>query len=249
MPLIAPSETVTLSVPPGFDVVALHDGGDSFGHACRHAGDDGAGTLVWSRRVDLAEFALVLEPTEPLLQARKALFLAMNAIADAIAAHSPPERAVAFDWPDAIRFDGGLIGGARIGWPQGCREADIPDWLVLGGIIRLSFSGGAEPGQAPDATALDEEGFEGQGPATVIESFARFFLRQVDLWQSKGFAPIAADYLARLARVQPEARRGLDGNGDLLTHAQATGTVIRSDFGAGLAESSWLDRETGAPRL
>jgi len=37
-------------------------------------GQAGAGTLVWVRRYDLVEFAVVLEPDEPLVSARRAFF-------------------------------------------------------------------------------------------------------------------------------------------------------------------------------
>jgi len=83
-------------------LVALRELGDAFAHACEIAAEAGAGTLVWVRRYDLVEFAVVLEPDEPLKSARRAFFAGMNAVADAIAAHCPPEREVSFDWPDAI---------------------------------------------------------------------------------------------------------------------------------------------------
>ena len=101
----------TLDLPPGYTLVALRELGDAFVHACEIAAEAGAGTLVWVRRYDLVEFAVVLEPDEPLRSARRAFFAGMNALADAIAAHCPPEREVTFDWPDAIRFDAGLLGG------------------------------------------------------------------------------------------------------------------------------------------
>jgi hypothetical protein len=155
MPLIASDTHETLSLPPGFSVVALRESGDAFAHACAKAAEEGAGTLVWVRRFDVAEFAVVLEPLEPLAQARKALFMAMNAVGDAISAHCPPERDVTFDWPGGVRFDGGLVGGTRIGWPEGCAEDAVPDWLVIGAIIRVTFAGLVEPGQVPSAAALD----------------------------------------------------------------------------------------------
>ncbi|SEF87688.1 Biotin/lipoate A/B protein ligase family protein [Bosea lathyri] len=249
MPLIASDTHATLSLPPGFSVVALRESGDAFAHACGKAAEEGAGTLVWVRRFDVAEFAVVLEPLEPLAQARKALFMAMNAVGDAISAHCPPERDVTFDWPDCIRFDGGLVGGARIGWPEGCAEDAVPDWLVVGAIIRVTFAGLVEPGQAPKAAALDDEGFDGLGPATLVESFARFFLRQVDIWQNNGFEPIASDYLARLAKERPGDDRELDGDGDLLTRSIVTSAVRRSSFRSGLEAAAWYDRDTGAPKL
>ena len=88
-----------LDLPPGYTLVALRELGDAFSHACEIAAEAGAGTLVWVRRYDLVEFAVVLEPDEPLRSARRAFFAGMNALADAIAAHRPPEREVTFDWP------------------------------------------------------------------------------------------------------------------------------------------------------
>jgi hypothetical protein len=127
----------TLDLPPGYTLVPLREFGDAFVHGCAIASDAGAGTLVWVRRYDLVEFAVVLEPDEPLVSARRAFFAGMNAVADAIAAHCPPEREVSFGWPDAILFDGGLLGGARLGWPTDCAEGEVPAWLVLGVILRI----------------------------------------------------------------------------------------------------------------
>ena len=108
-----------LDLPPPFRAVALREVGDAFVHATRIAADAGAGTLVHVGRFDLAEFAVVLEPEEPLRTARRALYAGLTALADALAAHAPPEKPISFDWPDAIRVDGGLVGGARLAWPAG----------------------------------------------------------------------------------------------------------------------------------
>src|SRR5258705_5366643 len=141
MPLRPADTGQTLDLPPGYTLVPLREHGDAFVHGCAIASDTGAGTLIWVRRYDLVEFAVVLEPDEPLLSARRAFFAGMNAAADAIAAHCPPEREVSFDWPDAILFDGGLLGGARLGWPAGC--ADDQGTARLG--VGLMF-GGADMG-------------------------------------------------------------------------------------------------------
>ena len=127
-----------LDLPPGFTLVPLRELGDAFAHGCEIAAEAGAGTLIWVRRYDLVEFAVVLEPAEPLRTARRAFFAGMNATADAIAVHCPPEREVEFVWPDTILFDNGLLGGARLGWPEGCGEDEVPSWLVFGVIWRMS---------------------------------------------------------------------------------------------------------------
>jgi len=244
--LRAPS---TLDLPPGFRAVPLRESGDAFAHACRTAAEEGAGTLVWVRRFDLAEFAVILEPEQPLAEARKALFMGMNATADAIAALCPPERSVAFSFPDAIRFDGGLVGGGRLGWPKRCAGDAVPDWLVFAASVRVSFSGLLEPGQAPTAAALDEEGFEGVGPAMLVESFSRFLLRAVDIVQHQGFAPILADYVARVAKDRPGDTLSLAAEGDLLVRPAVGDMERRIGFLDGLKAAAWLDRDTGGPKL
>src|SRR5947209_10962721 len=111
-----------LDLPPPFRLVALREAGDAVAHASRHAGELGAGTLVWVGRFDLAEFAVVLEPEEPLFQARRAFYAGMTALLDALSAHAPPEKPISVDWPDAVRVDGGLVGGGRLGWPEQAPE-------------------------------------------------------------------------------------------------------------------------------
>src|SRR3954469_8539844 len=108
-----------LDLPPPYRLVTLREVGDAFAHARSIAADEGAGTLVYVGRFDLAEFAVVLEPDEPLRLARRAFYAGMVALADALAAHAPPEKTVEFVWPGAVHVDAGLVGGARLGWPAG----------------------------------------------------------------------------------------------------------------------------------
>src|SRR5262245_25384981 len=111
-----------LDLPPPFRAVALREVGDAFAHAVAVADNEGAGTLVHVGRFDLAEFAVVLEPDEPLRTARRAFYAGMAALADALAVHAPPERPITLDWPDAIRVDGALVGGGRLAWPAGADD-------------------------------------------------------------------------------------------------------------------------------
>ena len=84
---------LTLDLPPGFEHVALREGGDALAYAQEIAARRGAGTLVTVQRFDLVEFAVVLEPAEPLKTARRAFYACMNAMADSLAIHCPPEPA------------------------------------------------------------------------------------------------------------------------------------------------------------
>src|SRR5262245_48684055 len=96
-----------LDLPPPFRLITLREVGDAFAHAQRVAPTEGAGTLVQVGRFDFVEFAVVLEPEEPLSTARRTLYAGLCALGDALAVHAPPERPISFDWPDAVRVDGG----------------------------------------------------------------------------------------------------------------------------------------------
>jgi biotin-(acetyl-CoA carboxylase) ligase len=239
-----------LDLPPGYTLVALREHGDAFAHGCAIAAGAGAGTLVWVRRYDLVEFAVVLEPDEPLHSARRALFAGMNATADAIAAHCPPEREVSFAWPDTIMFDGGLLGGARLGWPQDCAESDVPPWLVFGVMLRAADMAHLTEVQSAAGVSLMGEGFEMVEIDAIVESFARHLMTAFDKWRERGFDPVARDYLDRLAKTKAGERRGIDLNGDLITSLPAAkGPPQRTGLVETLANVAWYDTTHRGPKF
>jgi biotin-(acetyl-CoA carboxylase) ligase len=249
MPRVAGLEQA-LDLPPGYTLVALREAGDAFAHGCEIAEQAGAGTLVWVRRYDLVEFAVVLEPDEPLQSARRALFAGMNAVADAIAAHCPPEREVNFDWPDMVIFDGGLLGGARLGWPPGCAETDVPPWLVFGVILRAADMAHVEEVQAAAGVSLLGEGFEMVDTDAIIESFARHLMTAFDRWKERGFEAIARDYLERLPKRKAGERRAIDSNGDLLVASPASSEPLeQTSLVDALARAKWYDPHARGPKL
>jgi hypothetical protein len=247
--LLRPSVTDrAIDLPPSYSLIPLREAGDAFAHACAIASEHGAGTLVWVRRYDLVEFAVVLEPEERLAEARRAVYAGANALADALIAHAPPERQVTFDWPDAIRIDGVLVGGSRLGWPDGVREDEVPPWLVFSGMIRTLVISAGEPGSRPLLGALDEVGFQAVDAGEIIESFARHLMRWFHEWGEAGFAPVARHWLDRLPRSNLRIR--LADNGDLLLFRGADLQPFeRRHLGAALSRPSWLDPATGAPWL
>jgi hypothetical protein len=247
-----------LDLPPGFELVALREGFDAFAHAQTIAAQRGAGTLVWTRRFDLVEFAVVLEPDEPLLSARRAFYACMNAMADSLAVHCPPEKPVNFIWPGTLLFDSGVIGGGRLAWPAQTPDSDVPEWLVFGGIMRNAVMRGRmspvslEPGTWASGTALEVEGFDELDTGGLIESFARHLMTHMYAWGERGFKGIGRDYLARL-ELNKTLRRGIDGNGDLLCHmvdnVAKDAPAERTVFLPALDAAAWLDRETREPVL
>jgi hypothetical protein len=223
-----------LDLPPGYTLVALREHADAFEHALHAAAEAGAGTLFRVGRYDLIEFALVLEPDEKLSSSRRALFVGMNALGDAISALCPPERPVSFGWPDAVFFDGALIGGIRLGWPRGCAEDEVPDWLVLGVMLRRAGEG---------EVSLVGDGFDEGGTEPIVSGFARHLMKGFDQWSEAGFDAVASTYLARLQPVSEQGRR-LAGNGDLLLGSDTAPLAP----GKALARPSWLDADSKNPR-
>jgi hypothetical protein len=239
--------TVALDLPPAYRLVTLREVGDAFAHAQTIAPQEGAGTLVFVGRFDLAEFAVILEPDEPLCSARRAFYAGCVALADALAVYAPPEKSIEFAWPDAIHVDKGLVGGARLAWPCGADENAAADWLVFGAMIRTFAIGEEEAGLHPLAAALSDEGFDDAGSGRLVESFARHLMVALDAWQESGFDAVAKSYLPRLA-AEPGVRRAIDTNGDLLVRRVGRREVERRALAQALAQPSWVDPTTGGPR-
>ncbi len=229
-----------LDLPPPFRAIALREAGNALAHAIGIADEAGAGALIHVGRYDVAEFAVVLEPTEPLRSALRAIYAGLVALTDALAAAAPPEKPIDIVWPDAIRVDGGLLGGARLAWPAQSNEDAAPNWLIFAAMIRTS-AGDQDFVLHPEATALDAEGF-GIEADQLIESFTRHFMATIDTWQQDGFIDVARSYLSRLA-PEDGVRREIDDNGDLLVRRVGRTDVERRPLLPVLAEPSWLDSE------
>jgi biotin-(acetyl-CoA carboxylase) ligase len=240
----ARSPSRDLDLPPLFRPIVLREVGDAFAHAMTHAGALGAGALVFVGRFNLAEFAVVLEPEEPLHKARLAFYVGMVALADALAALAPPEKPITIDWPDAIRIDGGLVGGGRLAWPIATEEGAVPDWLVFGAAIRIASLSDVAPGLYPLATALADEGFGEIGANRLVEAFARHLMAAVDRWRDPGFSALSREYAARL-----EIGSGVTIDADGNAHRRHGDAVTACSLLSALAEPSWLDPETAEPRL
>jgi hypothetical protein len=235
-----------LDLPPPFHLVTLREVGDAFVHACAHAAELGAGTLVLVGRFDLAEFAVVLEPDEPAASAWRALYAGMVALADALATLAPSKKRIAIEWPDAIRVDGRLVGGGRLGWPEGGDEAEPPPWLVFCVMIRTASMADGGCGPAALTTALEDEGFDDVGSDRLVESFARHFMREIDHWREAGFIAIAYNYVSRLER-KAGVCHDIGDNGELLVTRDGR-PVEHHGLGPKLAAPSWLDPQSGRPR-
>ncbi len=234
-----------LSLPPVYRLKAVREAADAFQTALASA-SEGAGTFVWARRFHLADFAIILEPEQPLAEARLVFYSAMNALADALATYCPPEKPIAFDWPDAIKVDSAIVGGGKLAWPAKIAESETPPWLVFGAKIRLTARPGDESGHWKTGTSLEEEGFEDLSAPMLIESFAKHFMSALHDYEELGVRSEIERWLHRLDR------KGLHGvivtsEGDLIKREGRVNDT--QNFIAALAQPSWLDPKTNEPWL
>ncbi len=242
--VLASKTAAALDLPPLFRLVTLREAGNAFTHAKSIAAKEGAGTLVWVRRFDVVEFALVIEPDEPLRAARRAIYAGLAALADALAVHAPPERSITFDWPATIFVEGAVVGGGELGWPKGAAEDQRPDWLVFGAMIRTNALAPLEAGFNPGVTNLEEEGFDDLGAGRLVESFARHFMVTIDHWQDGGFAEIAKSYLERLP-AEEGFERSIDGAGDLLIRRKGKLEVEKRALLPAIERARWRHPDSG----
>lgn len=246
-----------LDLPPGFIPVPLREHRDAFAHARAIAAEAGAGTLVWVGRFDTVEAAVVLEPEEPLASARRAVYAAMAALGDALAALVPPEKPVTVTWPDTVLLDRAIVGGCRLGWPEGAAEDEVPDWLVAGFMVRLAVPAvrAAGPGAHPldfrfrHGTSLEVEGCEVIDGGALVASFARHLKGYFHRWGETGFAHAGRRFLS-LVPAPAGGRHEIGDAGELVIVGVDGGRTGHSrPLAEALARPQWLDAETGEPLL
>ncbi len=192
-----------IRLPPAF---RLHraDGPDVLAAAVGLAPEEGAGTFVLSRYKGVLGMAVVLEPEEELATARLIFLLGMAAVADALAAHCPPERPIRLVWPDVVVYDKARLGGGRFAVAPESREDRPPDWLVFAAELLEARPGLEEPGLYPETTSLFEEGFD--PVERLVETFASYVMLYADRWRYEGIEAVTNRYLLR---VDPPILRGV----------------------------------------
>ncbi len=235
------AEATRLFLPPPFSQHRL-DEGCVLKEAVRRAPEDGAGTLVWRLDDSIWSAAVVFEPEQPLAEARMAFFVGMAALADALAAHCPPERGVRFAFPDGILYDGARLGGGRFVTPPACAENEVPEWLVFGAEL-IAARNMPDPGRFPESTSLKEEEFE--SPQAVLESFASYLMLYFDRWTHNGVTAVTERYLARIDPPMLSGTRSIEGGN--LVERTPSGAERRIGLAEGLAACRW--RDATGPRL
>ncbi len=178
MTQLSEARPADLVLPPAFTGLLAASAVDVHDEACRLAQEGAeAGTLLLAESGGTLALAVVLAPDEPLGGARRALFAGMWALIEAIGGFGPPEIPVVVSWPDTLHFNEARLAGGRLGWPEGCTDETVPDWLVFSASLIASKRHAGDPGLTPDSTSLEEEGFRptsrGRSPRVLRGSSPR----------------------------------------------------------------------------
>ncbi|MCH8465788.1 MAG: biotin/lipoate--protein ligase family protein [Roseinatronobacter sp.] len=216
-------QTAPVLLPPPF---TLHETSarDVLAEAAKLAPTEGAGALVLHQSPGLLAFAVVLEPEQVLAEAQMAFALGMVALADALAAHCPPERAVRLVWPDALHYDKARLGGGRFAVAPGTGPQDVPEWMVFAAELIADRDHLEEPGRFADATSLKEEAFD--AAEDIVATFASYMMLYFDRWKHDGIEAVTNRYLMR---IDPPLLRGVRRiEGDRLVEITPAGGGKRS---------------------
>ena len=168
--------------PPLMQGHAVDAGIDPFEKACAMAalGCD-AGTIVYNVGANRLAAALIMAPEVPLEQAMAMLPTCGVGFQNALGAIAPPEVAVHLEWAGGLRINGASCGRLRV--MAGTTDpAAMPGWLVVGLELPLMLTD-AVPGDAPDRTALYEEGCADVDPVALLEGWARHTLVWITRWE------------------------------------------------------------------
>jgi len=225
-----PSDGEAPTFPPLLRGIEVKAGIDPFAKAVADAGRGVAevGDLYWSPDKITMQAAIVFAPEEPLVDAIPILFAVANGLNDCIGALAPPEVGVQHVWPDGIKVNGAWSGALRV--DASTRDvAEVPEWLVVGISLAMRWDeNGPNPGEAPDLTALSEEGCGHLSAVRLLESWARHTLTWVNTWEEGELRAITDGWLNRAegrgetvafehdGKTQRGEFLGLDENGGMI---------------------------------
>lgn len=149
--------------------------------------------------------SIILQPDfDPALD-NEMLFVGITSLGNAIAAHVSPMTALAYSWPNDINIAGNKV--ASIWLDRGNIES--ARWLAITCSVNIKKGPGGFT--LPAISILEAEGSTDLTANTLLESWARQFVRMINLWSDKGFGHIFSLWQVRSEIVGKQMKLQLDG--------------------------------------
>ncbi|HWF00398.1 MAG TPA: biotin--[acetyl-CoA-carboxylase] ligase [Caulobacteraceae bacterium] len=182
--------------------------------------------------------ATLLTTTQrPPMEAAQVAFVAALAVADVVGGYADASM-VRLKWPNDTLLGGRKVSGVLV--ESGALPAGEGLWLIVG--IGVNLAHAPKFADRPATAIADHLDGSAPSPSDAAHRLAAAFGRWVAIWESQGFAPIAAAWTERayglgeicVARLPNETiegvAEGLDGDGALRLRL-ADGAVRRITAG------------------
>jgi BirA family biotin operon repressor/biotin-[acetyl-CoA-carboxylase] ligase len=170
---------------------------------------------------------LVMKPTEPPELVALRSFAAALALRDALVALTGLPASFALKWPNDVLLNGGKLAGILLE-SAGLGGANPVLCIGIGvNLIAAPDASLVEPGATPPVSLLAETGLR-VTPEAFLKSLARTYAAWETIFQTQGFAPLRAAWLAHAARLgEPiRARTGTTTRDGVFETIDASGNLI-----------------------
>jgi BirA family biotin operon repressor/biotin-[acetyl-CoA-carboxylase] ligase len=135
-------------------------------------------------------FSVVLRPSIPATRAAELGFLSAVATAECVAELLPRGDGISLKWPNDVQVDGAKVAGIL---PEAQSVGEALAWVVLG----LGLNVAHFPADTPyPATSLSAHGAT-VTPEQGLQTFLTHLAQWLPRWESEGFSPVRAAWLAR----------------------------------------------------
>ncbi|CAN1566687.1 BirA Biotin-(acetyl-CoA carboxylase) ligase [Paracoccaceae bacterium] len=168
-----------------------------------------------------------MKPTEPPELVALRSFAAALALRDALVALTGLPASFALKWPNDVLLNGGKLAGILLE-SAGLGGANPVLCIGIGvNLIAAPDASLVEPGATPPVSLLAETGLR-VTPEAFLKSLARTYAAWETIFQTQGFAPLRAAWLAHAARLgEPiRARTGTTTRDGVFETIDASGNLI-----------------------
>ncbi len=150
---------------------------------CSYTADGQAGNL---------HAALVLEPDFPSERDHEILFVALVSLAHAIATHVSPLTALRFGWPNEVRIASYRVGAVWLDRGESAGRR----WLTI--TLTVNVTDTLSHDSQEEMSLHQAEGHSSITPQALFASWAREFIRWINVWDDRGFRHVLDQWKARV---------------------------------------------------
>lgn len=140
---------------------------------------------TWQSYPDNLHVAVILEPEVPQSRYHELLIVGLISMGQAISLHVSPLTALTFSWPNDINIARNKIASMWIDFGGG--ESGERPWIVLTTSVNIAH--GPDDFSIPAMSLHEAEGNKEIDRDTLLVSWAKMLVVELNDWDTKGFQP------------------------------------------------------------